>query len=72
MGDLVAAAPREDMVVAAARFLRNPKVAGRSEEQKLAFLRQKGLTEEEINEAVLRSPAVAYSMHSVSGFHFSR
>ncbi|XP_043227362.1 peroxisomal membrane protein PEX14-like isoform X1 [Amphibalanus amphitrite] len=59
-----AVAPREQMVVAAARFLNNPRVAGSSEQQKLAFLRQKGLTEEEINEAVLRSPAVAYSLHS--------
>ena len=62
----VAAVPREQMVVAAARFLNNPRVAASSEEQKLAFLRQKGLSEEEINEAVLRSPAVSYRLHSVS------
>ncbi|XP_037075576.1 peroxisomal membrane protein PEX14-like isoform X2 [Pollicipes pollicipes] len=68
MGDLqdqsspLSTAPREHMITAAVRFLGNPKVAGSSDEQKIIFLKQKGLNDEEINEAFLRSASVAYSV----------
>lgn len=61
----LAVAPRENMITAAVRFLNNPKVGGGSDQQKMTFLKKKGLTDEEINEAFLRSSAVSYSVEQV-------
>jgi len=46
---------REEMVANAVAFLTHPKVMNSPEDRKRKFLKQKGLTDEEINEAFLRS-----------------
>ncbi|XP_068226975.1 peroxisomal membrane protein PEX14 isoform X2 [Palaemon carinicauda] len=54
---------RENLIEEAAKFLTNPKVAQHADDQKTAFLRKKGLTEDEIKLAFAKAkvsiPAVA-------------
>ncbi|KAH3822245.1 peroxisomal membrane protein PEX14-like [Dreissena polymorpha] len=46
---------REDLVATAVKFLQNPKVQQSSLDQRKAFLQKKGLTNEEVEEAVQRA-----------------
>jgi len=46
---------REEVVSSSANFLNHPKVKSSPQEQKISFLQKKGLTQEEIDEALKRS-----------------
>jgi len=46
---------REDLIQTAVQFLGNPQVKASPKERKTAFLEQKGLTQEEIEEALKRT-----------------
>ena len=46
---------REDLVSACVNFLCNPKVKASPQSQKIAFMKQKGLTQEEIQESLRRA-----------------
>ncbi|KNC97044.1 uncharacterized protein SPPG_07442 [Spizellomyces punctatus DAOM BR117] len=48
-------APRQDMIAQAVSFLQSPNVRSSPQERKVAFLKQKGLTEEEIQLATSRA-----------------
>lgn len=54
---------REDQIAAAVRFLQNDEVAKSSPAEQQAFLRKKGLTSEEIAEAVRRAPFMGSPPH---------
>eukprot|EP00405_Crypthecodinium_cohnii_P014971 CAMPEP_0206453478 /NCGR_PEP_ID=MMETSP0324_2-20121206/20570_1 /ASSEMBLY_ACC=CAM_ASM_000836 /TAXON_ID=2866 /ORGANISM="Crypthecodinium cohnii, Strain Seligo" /LENGTH=457 /DNA_ID=CAMNT_0053923777 /DNA_START=30 /DNA_END=1403 /DNA_ORIENTATION=+ len=58
---------REDQVAAAVRFLSNESVAHRSDAEKQQFLSQKGLTNQEIAEAVRRCSAAGAGGATSSG-----
>ncbi|TPX58481.1 hypothetical protein SpCBS45565_g07982 [Spizellomyces sp. 'palustris'] len=49
------AAPRQDMISQAVSFLQSPNVRSSPQERKVAFLKQKGLTQEEIQLATSRA-----------------
>ena len=46
---------REDLVASAAKFLQDPSVASSSSESRVAFLKAKNLTPEEVSAALARS-----------------
>ncbi|XP_050687597.1 peroxisomal membrane protein PEX14-like isoform X1 [Eriocheir sinensis] len=48
---------RQNLVDEAAKFLINPKVASHAEDKKLAFLKKKGLSDEEISSAFAKAKA---------------
>jgi peroxin-14 len=52
------------MIGNAVAFLTHPKVINSPEDRKRKFLKQKGLTDEEINEAILRSTGTNRSLTS--------
>ncbi|XP_028266446.1 peroxisomal membrane protein PEX14 [Parambassis ranga] len=54
-GDDAAARPREALIATAVKFLQNPKVRQSPLETRKAFLKKKGLTEEEVELAIQRS-----------------
>nr|XP_020472808.1 peroxisomal membrane protein PEX14 [Monopterus albus] len=54
-GDDSAALPREDLVATAVKFLQNPKVHQSPLATRKAFLKKKGLTDEEVELAIQRS-----------------
>ena len=58
---------RENMIASAEAFLTNPKVVGADEERKEAFLKGKGLTKEEIEEAKRRVTARLALRENTSG-----
>ena len=51
--------PREDLVQSAVKFLKDPAVQNSSLQKRIAFLESKGLTSEEIEEALRQSKGVA-------------
>ncbi|KAM6982704.1 peroxisomal membrane protein PEX14 [Tautogolabrus adspersus] len=54
-GDAPAAAPREALITTAVKFLQNPKVQQSPLATRKAFLKKKGLTDVEVELAILRS-----------------
>ncbi|XP_066941908.1 peroxisomal membrane protein PEX14 isoform X1 [Macrobrachium rosenbergii] len=58
---------RENLIEEAAKFLMNPKVAQHADEQKSAFLRKKGLTEDEIQVAFAKAKANMPAVASTAG-----
>lgn len=54
----VAGPPRQEMITSAISFLQDPKVGSSSIAQRIAFLESKGLTSQEIDEALRRSGLV--------------
>ncbi|GLD45920.1 peroxisomal membrane protein PEX14 isoform X1 [Lates japonicus] len=54
-GDNVAAPPREALITTAVKFLQNPKVRQSPLATRKAFLKKKGLTDEEVELAIQRS-----------------
>ncbi|XP_059189494.1 peroxisomal membrane protein PEX14 isoform X3 [Centropristis striata] len=54
-GDVAAAAPREALITTAVKFLQNPKVRQSPLATRKAFLKKKGLTDEEVELAIQRS-----------------
>ncbi|XP_039657245.1 peroxisomal membrane protein PEX14 isoform X1 [Perca fluviatilis] len=54
-GDEAAAPPREALITTAVKFLQNPKVRQSPLATRKAFLKKKGLTDEEVNLSILRS-----------------